>query len=121
MMPNIYDKAYELAGLIEKNENFLKLIELSEKIKTNTEQLDLIKDYQKNQLELYQKKEAGEELTEGEYEKLNDEYQELMLIEDIKQLFQAEHQLSLLINDVYRIINGPLIALNPQEKSEEEE
>lgn len=118
-LSNIYDKAYELAGLIEKNENFINLFELSEKIKNNTEQLDKIKSYQKKQFELYQKKESGNELTEDEYKELNDQYQELMLIEDVKSLFQAEHQLSLLVNDVYRIINGPLTALNPQEKKEE--
>lgn len=119
-MPNIYDKAYELAVLIEKNENYVTLKELSEKIKTNKEQLDKIEVYQKKQFELYKKKESGTELADDEYKELNDQYQELMLVEDIKLLFQSEHQLSLLINDIYRIINGPLTALSPQEKKEEE-
>lgn len=118
-MSNIYDKAYELAGLIEKDENFIKLKDLSEKIKTDTEKLEKIMSYQKKQLELYKKKESGEDLTDLEYQELNDQYEELMLIEDIKLLFQAEHQLSLMINDIYRIINGPLTVLSPQEKTEE--
>ncbi len=117
-MSNIYDKAHELAGLIGENEHYVQLKELSEKIKTNKEHLDMIESYQKKQFELYQKKESGNELTDEEYKELNDQYQELMLVDDVKDLFQAEHQLSLLINDIYRIINGPLTALSPQENKE---
>lgn len=116
-MPNIYDKAYELARMVEENENYIKLKDLSELIRSNKEYLEMIEIYQKKQFELYQKKESGKELAETEYQELNEQYQKLMAINDVKALFEAEHQLSLLINDLYRIMNAPLAALNPQEEN----
>jgi len=120
-MPNIYDKAYELARMIEENEYYIKLKALSEKVRNNKEYLEMVEAYQIKQFELYNRKESGEELTEEESKNLNDQYQKLMSIEDIKSLFEVEHQLSLLINDLYRIFNAPLLTLNPQEGKKEED
>lgn len=116
-MQNIYDKAYELSRMIEENENYIKLKELSELIRSNKEYLEMIEIYQKRQFELFQKKESGQELTDEEYQDLNEQYQKLMAINDVKALFEAEHQLSLLINDIYRILNAPLTTINPQEEN----
>ena len=102
--------------MIEENEHYIKLKVLSEKVRNNKEYLEMVETYQIKQFELYNKKESGQELAEEESKDLNDQYQKLMTIEDIKSLFEVEHQLSLLINDIYRIFNAPLVSLNPPEE-----
>ncbi len=119
-MANIYDKAYEFAAALVKEESYINFKQLSNKINNSPAKFEKIKAYQLKQMELFGRSEAGEELPQEEIEALNVDYAELLEDEDIKQLFEVERQFSVILNDVYKIINEPIQELAPKGSVSEE-
>lgn len=107
-MPNPYDKAYELAKIIEEDKSYIEVRDLTRKVMEKPEQVKLIEEFRKNQFKLQQKQMQGEELAEDELEEVNKLYEALSENKEIKQLLDAEERLSILFGDINRIITGPL-------------
>ena len=107
-MSNLYDKAHELAKLIETDENYLTVKVLTEKVMTNPGQMKIIEDFRKKQFELQQKQMEGKQIDEKELEVANKLYEHLNQHPEIKQLVEAEERLSILFTDLNRILTGPL-------------
>lgn len=107
-MPNVYDKAHELASLIEQEENYLIVKQLTAQVMANPEQMLLIEEFRKKQFGLQQKQMLGEQVGEGELEEVNKMYEQLSNNIDFKRLIDAEERLSLLFSDLNRILTGPL-------------
>lgn len=117
-MSNIIEKATEVANLLEKEEVYLKVKELSAVVKANEEYMKLIAEYNTNQQEMQQKKNAGNELTEDDYKFMNECYLNLMTNEEIKSLFEEEEKLGKLVNEIFGTINEPLKTLyQPEEQA----
>lgn len=112
-MANIYDKAHEFAATLVKEESYINFKELSNKINNNPEQYQKIRDYQLKQMELYGRNEAGEEISQEELDAINNDYAVLLEDEEIKSLFEAERQFSIMLTDIYKIINEPIQELAP--------
>jgi len=107
-MSNVYDKAHELAGLIEQEENYLIVKQLTEHVMANPEQMLLIEEFRKKQFGLQQKQMLGQELGERELEEVNKMYELLSSNIEFKRLIDAEERLSILFSDLNRILTGPL-------------
>ncbi len=120
-MANIYDKAHAFAATLVQEESYIAFKELSSKINNNPEQYEKIRDYQLKQMELYERNEAREEIHQEEIEAINAAYAALLEDEDIKRLFEVERQFSLMLTDVYKIMNEPIQELAPKGSTEKEE
>lgn len=107
-MANVYDKAHELAGLIEQEENYKTVKELTELVMNNPEQMQLIEEFRKKQYGLQQQQMLGQEIDERELEEVNKLYEHLSNHAEIKKLIDAEERLSILFSDLNRILTGPL-------------
>lgn len=107
-MSSVYDKAHELAGLIEQEENYKTVKELTELVMNNPEQMQLIEDFRRKQYGLQQQQMLGQEIDEKELEDVNKLYEHLSNHAEIKNLIDAEERLSILFSDVNRILTGPL-------------
>ena len=107
-MPNPYDKAHELARLVEQDPNYLKVKELTKIVMSNPEKMKLIEEFRTKQFNLHQKQMQGMQLEEYELEQTNHLYETISSYADIKELLSAEEKLSLLFSDLNRILTGPL-------------
>lgn len=107
-MPNPYDKAHELAKIIEQDPNYILVKELTEKVMSNTEHMQLIEDFRRKQFELQQLQMEGIQLSEQVLEDTNKLYESLTSHEEIKKLLEAEERLSILFSDLNKILTGPL-------------
>lgn len=107
-MPNAYDKAHELARIIEQDPNYLTVNDLTSKVMSNPEQMKLIEEFRSRQFELQQKQIQGFQLEKDELEETNKLYEKLSTNPNIKKLLDAEERLSMLFADINRILTGPL-------------
>ncbi len=107
-MPNPYDKAHELASVIEQDENYIKVKDLSEKVMTNKDHMMLIDTFRRKQYEIHQKQMQGIQLEQDELEEANKLYESLSKYPKIMELLQAEEKLSILFSDINRILTASL-------------
>ena len=107
-MSNPYDKAHELATIIENEPSYLKVKEFSLKVMEKPDQVEKIDQFRREQMEVQRKQMLGMPLEPNELEKVNEVYEELMKDQEVKELLEAEQQLSQLFNDLNRILTGPL-------------
>ncbi|OEG00066.1 hypothetical protein BHF71_06365 [Vulcanibacillus modesticaldus] len=111
-MQNLYDKAYELARMIENDQIYLDLKEITAKVKKNSEQVKLIDKYQQLQLKLQEKQSQGIQVSDEDLREVNDLYQKLISNPDIKKLFETEERFSILISDISKILTEPLVKIS---------
>ncbi len=107
-MSNPYDKAHELASLIEKEQSYLKVKEISQKVLEKPDQMQQIDLFRREQMEVQRKQMLGMPLEPKELEKVNELYEKLMEDSEVKELLEAEQALSQLFNDLNRILTLPL-------------
>jgi len=108
---NVHDRAYELAKAIKESSEYKDMLEIRSKINQDASSKNLLEDFRSRQNELQQKMAAGEMPPEAEMEQLQKLYDVLALNPAIKQLFDAERRLSIVLEDVQRIIAEPLQAM----------
>jgi len=107
-MSNPYDKAHELAKVIEEDSSYQLVQKLTAKVMENPEQLNKIDEFRRKQFELQQMQMQGQAIDPAELEKTNKLFEELSAINEVKQLLEAEEHLSVLFTDINRILTGPL-------------
>ncbi|KXG42812.1 YlbF family regulator [Tepidibacillus decaturensis] len=103
-----YDKAYELARVIEENENYKTVKELTIKVMSNPEQMKLIEEFRRKQFGMQEKQLKGLPIEQHELEETNQLYKNLSANPEIKKLLDAEERLSMLFVDINRILTEPL-------------
>lgn len=107
-MANAHDKAHELAAIIEQEENYQTVKELTSKVMQDEQNMMKIENFRRSQFELQQKQMQGQQLQQEELEETNRLYEELSQNAEIKRLLEAEEKLSMLFADINRILTGPL-------------
>ncbi|MFV9511208.1 YlbF family regulator [Tepidibacillus sp. LV47] len=107
-MANIYDIAFELARAIEKDENYLLVKQLSQKVMNHPEKSKKVDEFRFQQFQLQKNQMQGSPVGPKEMEKMNQLYEELIKDLELKQLLEAEQRLSVLFADINRILTGPL-------------
>ncbi|MDD9265931.1 YlbF family regulator [Paenibacillus sp. GCM10023248] len=108
---NVHDKAYELAKAIRESSEYQDMLAIRSKINGDTASSQLLDNFRQRQSELQQKMAAGGMPPQEELEQLQKLYDTLALNPGIKQLFDAERRLSVVLEDVQRIIAEPLQAM----------
>ncbi|MEW9698302.1 YlbF family regulator [Paenibacillus sp. SI8] len=108
---NVHDKAYDLARAIKESSEYKDMKDSRSKVEADPSSKTMLDDFRKRQTELQQKMMAGEMPPQDEMEQVQKLYEVLALNPNINRLFDAERRLSLVLEDVQRIIAEPLEAM----------
>ncbi|EIT85871.1 hypothetical protein A374_08549 [Fictibacillus macauensis ZFHKF-1] len=120
-MSNMYDLAYSLEKGLRESEEFLTLKKCYDEVNANPEAQALFASFRDLQLSLQQKQMTGEEVSPEEMEKAQKMFQDVQANAIISNLMNTEQRMSMIINDINRIITKPLEELyGPMVEQEEE-
>ncbi|UKS24355.1 YlbF family regulator [Paenibacillus sp. HWE-109] len=108
---NVHDKAYELANAIKTSTEYQDMKESRAQVDQDSSSKSLLEDFRLRQNELQQQMAGGQMPPQEEMEQLQKLYEQLALNPRINQLFDAERRLSVVLEDVQRIIAEPLQAM----------
>jgi cell fate (sporulation/competence/biofilm development) regulator YlbF (YheA/YmcA/DUF963 family) len=108
---NVHDKAYELAKAIKESSEYKDMKEIRSRLDQDASSKSLLADFRGRQNELQQKMAGGKMPPQEDMEQLQKLYEVLALNPEISQLFDAERRLSIVLEDVQRIIAEPLQAM----------
>ncbi len=107
-MANMYDAAYDLEKEIRNSEDFKQLKEVYDKINSDEVTKRMFDNFRNIQLTLQEKQMRGEEITEEEVAQAQQTVQLVQQHEEINKLMEAEQRVSMLLNDINKIIMKPL-------------
>ena len=101
---NVYNEAHNLAQAVKESEEFKNYDALRKKIDENPTLSEMVNDIQKKQLDMQMQQMAG--TFEGDPQaKLMEIYQLMMKDPLLADFFTAEARFSLMMQDVYKILN----------------
>ncbi|MFD0692477.1 YlbF family regulator [Paenibacillus sp. GCM10027628] len=107
----VHDKAYDLARAIKESSEYKEMKDVRTKVDADASAKNMLEDFRKRQAELQQKMMAGEMPPQEEMENMQKLYEVLALNPSIGRLFDVERRLSVMLEDVQRIIAEPLESL----------
>ena len=116
---SVYDTSNRLAREIKNSDEYQEYQEIREKILADESTKEMLKDYMEKQMNLQQKQMAGEEPTAEEKEELARIKEVVDLNSDIKEYLEAEHRMSVMLNDLQEILFGDLEIGVMEEENEE--
>jgi cell fate (sporulation/competence/biofilm development) regulator YlbF (YheA/YmcA/DUF963 family) len=105
---NIYDKAHELAKALKDSKEVQEINLAMSLIDKDPEGKTMLEDFRKGQMELQQQMMTGDMPAPEEMGKMEKQFEVLSLNLNIRRLFEAERQLSVIIEDVNKIITDSL-------------
>jgi cell fate (sporulation/competence/biofilm development) regulator YlbF (YheA/YmcA/DUF963 family) len=108
MNMNVYDKAYELARGIKESTEYIDMKQLNDKIAADTEAKRVLDDFRARQVELQQRMMSGDMPPKEDMEKMEKMYEVIILNPEIRKLFEVERRLSVIMDDLQRIITEPI-------------
>lgn len=105
---NIYDKAHDLAKALKESKEVEEITSAMKLIETDPEAKKMLDDFRERQMEVQQRMMSGEMPAQEEMEKMEKLFEVLSLNLNIRRLFDAERRLSVIIEDVNKIIADSL-------------
>ncbi|MEC0089296.1 YlbF/YmcA family competence regulator [Paenibacillus macquariensis] len=105
---NIYDKTHELAKALKESEEVQEINEAMSLIEKDPEGKEMLEDFRQRQMDLQQQMMTGDMPSPEEMEKMEKLFEVLSLNLNIRRLFDAERRLSIIIEDVNKIISESL-------------
>lgn len=105
---NVIDKAHELAKAIKESSEFSDVTSAMKVIEADPESKRMLDNFRQTQIELQQRMMSGEMPPQDEMEKMEKLFEVLNLNLAIRRLFDAERRLSVVIEDVNKIITDSL-------------
>lgn len=105
---NIYDKARELAQAIKGSGEFLQAKEAKQAIDADPDSKRMLDDFRAKQLELQSRLMTGERPAQEEMENMEKLYEVISLNLNIRRLMEAEKRLSVIFEDVQKILGESL-------------
>lgn len=115
IMKNIYDIAYDLEKTLREEPAFLELKKAYEAVKTDEEASALFTEFTSMQQEIQAKQMSGEDLTDEYIAQAQDVAGRATTNEWIQKMMTSEQQLSVLIEDINKIIIKPLQEMYAQD------
>ncbi len=101
---SVYDTANRLAREIKNSEEYNSYQEIREKISDDEETKNMLKDYMKTQMKIQQKRMSDQELTEEEKNEFERLKNLVDLNSDVKEYLEAEYRMSVMLNDLQKIL-----------------
>ena len=108
MTVNIYDDVNRLEATLRKTDEFAKVQQAIEAVKSDEQALELFKSFRQIQMTLQEKQMQGEDLAPEELEYAQKTAQLAQQNDKIMQMLQAEMGLSGLIEEVNRVLMKPV-------------
>ena len=105
---SVYSSAHKLAREIKNSDEYTKYCEVREKVMDDEKTVEMLQDFQQEQMRLQSKQMSGEELTDEDKEKFENLRNLVELNSDIKEYLEAERRVSTLLNDLQKILFGDL-------------
>lgn len=105
---NIYDKAHELAAALKDSPEVAEITEAMKLVDAEASSREMMERFRENQNEVQQRMMAGEMPEPEEMEKMEKQFELLNQNPNIARLFDAERRLSIIIQDVNKIITDSL-------------
>ncbi|MCP3805719.1 YlbF family regulator [Paenibacillus sp. Lou8.1] len=105
---NIYDKAHDLAKALKESKGVEEITSAMKLIETDPEAKKMLDDFRERQMEVQQRMMSGDMPAQEEMEKMEKLFEVLSLNLNIRRLFDAERRLSVIIEDVNKIIADSL-------------
>ncbi len=105
---NIYDKANELARALKESEEVTEITAAMKLVDADPESKRMLDNFRNRQNELQQQMMTGEMPAPEEMEKMENLFEVLSMNLNIRRLFEAERRLSVIIQDVNKIITDSL-------------
>ncbi|MFC7391661.1 YlbF family regulator [Scopulibacillus cellulosilyticus] len=118
-MANLHDIAYDLEKAIRDSDEYQTLTNAYKAVNADDVAKKMFDNFRQLQLTLQQKQMTGEQITEEEAQKAQQQVQLIQQHEAISNLMAAEQRMSMLITDLNKIITKPLedIYGNPENLS----
>ncbi|MCR8643698.1 YlbF family regulator [Paenibacillus sp. N1-5-1-14] len=104
---NLHDNAYELAKAIRSCPEFQAMQAAKEKVEANEEAKKMLVDFRTRQAEMQNQMMTGQMPPEDEMQDLQKMFEAVGANPVIAELFDAERRLSVLMEDVQKIIAAP--------------
>ncbi|GIP33692.1 YlbF family regulator [Paenibacillus sp. J2TS4] len=105
---NVHDKAHELARAIQESSEFQQAKQAAEVINADPDSKRMLDDFRKHQLELQSRMMSGETPPKEEMEKAEKLYEVISLNLNIRRLMEAEKRLTVVFEDVQKILGESL-------------
>jgi cell fate (sporulation/competence/biofilm development) regulator YlbF (YheA/YmcA/DUF963 family) len=105
---NIYDKAHDLAKAMKESQEVEEITSAMKLVDADSESRRMLDDFRQRQMELQQRMMSGDMPAQEEMEKMEKQFEVLSLNLNIRRLFDAERRLSVIIEDVNKIISDSL-------------
>jgi cell fate (sporulation/competence/biofilm development) regulator YlbF (YheA/YmcA/DUF963 family) len=105
---NLFDVAYDLEKALRNSDDFKNLKKLYDDVEADESAKRMFENFRQIQLRLQQKQMNGEEITQEEVEQAQKSVQLVQQHEKIAKLMEAEQRMSMVINDLNKIIMKPL-------------
>lgn len=105
---NIYDKAHDLAAALKDSPEVAEITEAMKLVDTDASSKEMLDRFRENQNEVQQRMMTGQMPEPEEMEKMEKQFELLNQNPNIARLFDAERRLSIIIQDVNKIITDSL-------------
>lgn len=107
-MANVYDVAYDLENALRDSEDFRSLKNLFDTVNNDESSKRLFDNFRQTQFELQQKQMMGQDISEEEVQKAQQQFQLIQQHETISKLMEAEQRMTMIINELNKVIMKPL-------------
>ena len=105
---NTYNRAHALAQALKESLQLKKYQEAKAKLDEDPSAKEMLTDFRKAQLELQKQQMSGVEISEEQKERVSKLYEVINLNLVVKEYLEAENQLLVMVQDIYKIIGEPL-------------
>lgn len=105
---NIYDKAHELAAALKDSKEVTEITAAMKLVDADPESKQMLDNFRTRQTEVQQRMMSGDMPAQEEMEQMEKLFEVLSLNLNIRRLFDAEQKLSIIIQDVNKIITDSL-------------
>lgn len=105
---NIYDKAHDLAAALKDSPEVAEITEAMKLVEADASSSEMLDRFRENQNEVQQRMMTGQMPEPEEMEKMEKQFELLNQNPNIARLFDAERRLSIIIQDVNKIITDSL-------------
>ena len=105
----VYDQAHALARSLKESQVYRKFLEDKEKVEQDPGAREMLQDYQDFLKTIQEKYMKGEEVSKEEEEK-NEKLKKVILLNPlIKDYFEAEHRLGVVLMEIQKIISEAIM------------
>ena len=101
---NPYDAAHNLAKALRESPEFREMKEAQDAVKTEKSAKDMLLDFRKEQFNMHKQQLSGTELSQEQKDKLEKLFEVVSMNTLIKRLLEAEYKVSVMLQDIQKII-----------------